>query len=305
VASINWGLIREQIIDTAVVAVNAQLRIGLERAEKDVPVRKVFTGGRQAVRFKTAAEIERDKDTRARLGLAPEILATPEAIAAVRRRGLNPIKGHRFTAGGEEFGFARTIEHPASNRPGSRKVPKFFDITTGQQLREATPSRRERGLTRNSANRANLAGTGLDLPSSRVLSDRPGKLAHPEAEFGLSARGKYELARERAISQRIQAVSADINARTGKIERINYARTGRSYLGGGLRSTLRIVEAHASQFPVIKGSLVAGDKEHDYAKYQELGTRHNPAHPFLRPRLLEWRGDLPDQLRRLFRRLGR
>lgn len=43
----------------------------------------------------------------------------------------------------------------------------------------------------------------------------------------------------------------------------------------------------------------------EYAPYQELGTRHMPAHPFLLPAAENARGSLVEALRSLERQLGR
>lgn len=303
--AIDWARLKLDIVEAAVRAVNATLYIGEERALKDVPVRKVFRGGRQTVRFKTAEEIERDRPLRARLGLAPEILATPEAVERVRRSGLNPRRSTtipnrlpgltNLETGGrvgrdDVYGFARTIEFP-SNDPRRNRF--------GQ-------TRAERGLTRNSRNRANdFMPFGEDARqldrTERALKDR-------EYERYLSSRGRNEVRSGRAVSQRYRTVQGGVQRIGGLVvarEPDIQVPVGPARVGGGLRSTIRVVRATPESYPVISGWLVAGDREHDYAKYQELGTRHNPAHPFLRPRLPEWKEELPRQLRRSLGRTGR
>ena len=286
--AIDWARLKVDIINAAVTAVNATLYIGEERALKDVPVRKVFSGGRQTVRFKTAEEVERDRGLRSRLGLAPEILATPEAIERVRAAGRNPIRS--LQRGGKEYGFARTIEFPSNDTRRNR---------FGQ-------TRADRGLTRNSRNRANdFMPFGEDARhldrTERALRDR-------EYDRYLTSRGRFEVQSGRAVSQRYrkiegakQTIGGLVVAREPDFE----VPVGPARVGGGLRSTIRIVRATPESYPVISGSLVAGDREHDYAIHQELGNRHNPAHPFLRPRLPEWKEELPRQLRRSLGRTGR
>lgn len=273
---IDWDRLKFQIVDAVVTAVNGTLYIGLDRAEHDVPVRKVFSGGRQQVRFRTATEINADRELRARVGLAPEILATQTRIRAVQLTGkrLNPIKGSLRR----------------------EEIKGFTNLDTGGPIGRDTEYGFARTVTRR--NRANdFMPYGEDSRLLKKGDDR--RLADPHAERFLTARGRYELAKGRAISARREA---RVDLSTG---RINFIETSRPRLGGGLRSTLRIVKATHETYPVIKGDLVAGDKEHDYAIHQELGNRHNPAHPFLRPRLPEWRVELPRQLGRSFRRLGR
>lgn len=308
---IDYGMLKAQLIEAAVTAINGTLTAGLIAAEKDVPVRKIFAGGRQTVRFKTAQEIEADKGVRQRLGLAPEYLATPEKIAAVKAAGKNP-KTSFFAARGLETGFARTISHPKRGRPNRAGL---------------TPA--QRGLVENRADRANdqssFFGNARVVIPGTTRSDETvftrSRLLNPEDEFGLSARGRYELkhrdrARDdkgnfygRAFAARTLKIAdtAEINARTGEVVTTQYReeKSKVTRLGGALRDSLRIERASASSYPVIEGWLIAGNAEVDYAKYQELGTRHNPAHPFLRPRLPEWKTQLPEQLRRSLGRVGR
>jgi hypothetical protein len=310
---INWGILKEDIIDAAVDAVNNVAAKGLVRAREDAPVRKVFSGGRQTVRFKTAAEIDAGREVRARLGLAPERLATAEAVGRVQALGINPRRGN-FQVGAaragrprSEEGFARTIAHPASNRPGSRQVPGMTDLFSGEAMRERTASRRERGYTRNSRNRENtFQPRGQDV---RVLDPRAlNRLSARNAEFGLTTRGRYELASGRATSTEATGLRKNKDgggSTSGLVGEGGLEATYINRVGGNLRASIRVEEADVSQYPIIKASLVAGGGDVDYAKYQEMGTRHNPEHPFLRPRIPEWREQLPVALLRSLRRLGR
>lgn len=296
---IDFAVLRQQFIDAAVTAVNGVGYKVVDRAKDKAPVRKVFSGGRQTVRFKTAEEIEAGREIRARLGLAPEILATPEAIERVRAGRINPKSSRRIK--GEEFGFARTVEHPGRlrrDRPG-----------------ESAPANRPRNL-RNRANtfadsqRARLVdpltvGAAL-VRLNRVRAERgeepeTTRLISDTAEGRLTARGRYELKTQRALSARLVRVSLDLS--TGEVRK-KYAK-GSLRIGGALRDSIHLEPASANQYPVIKASVVAGGQDAPYAKFQELGTRHNPAHPFLRPALAPAKEELPDALRRSVRRLGR
>ena len=295
--AIDWAALKTAIVNASVIAINAELHKGADRARKDAPVRQIFKGGRQTVRFKTAEEIEGDRELRSRLGLAPEILATPEAIAKVQAAGINPIRRTRIK--GTEYGFATTVQFPSRSRTRDR---------SGR-----TPA--ERGITRNARNRQNTFRppfTPDDGYNPRIVeADREGKPLEPfhlkdeGAERQLSGRGRYELRTGRAIFQRQVTVrTAAIITGRGQLVGYETARvgTGPNYLGGALRDSIRVEPASAQTYPVIEGWVVAGGGEVDYAKYQELGTRHNPAHPFLRPRLPEWRQSFPDALRRSFGR---
>jgi HK97 gp10 family phage protein len=300
--SINFAVLKQQFIEAAVVAVNATAQNAMFIAKEKAPVRKVFAGGRQTVRFKTAAEIEQGRELRSRLGLGPEILATAGTVGRVQARGLNPKRATRI--GGEEFGFARTIEAPGRTRKGSPTSYSYLRKQDGLKGGEvvtrprvsSSPSRTHTGRPRNLSNRANAWRASASLRLLDPLDkDRPfARLLSDEAESRLTARGRYELASKRAISVQIRT-----DLETGRVTS-DFPR-----LGGALRESIRVEKATAAMFPIIKASVVAGGGDVDYAKYQELGTRHNPEHPFLRPALAEVRGQLPDALLRSLRRLGR
>jgi len=272
---IDWDLLVVQIMDASITALNATAFNTAERARTKAPVRKVFRGGRQTVRFKTAQEIEADRGTRARLGLAPEILATPEALKAVMKSGRNPKKATHI--GGQEFGFARVVTH--RNRANT-----FYP--GGVLRREDTEFR---GMRRKFVSD--------DL---RLLNPKNNlELASRPATLELTSRGRNELKSGRAVSTEKFTV---FNRITGKaVEGVE----GPERLGGSLRSSIRVEKATRAQYPIIKASVLAGGGKVKYAKYQELGTRHNPAHPFLRPALAYARDELPAQLRRALGRLGR
>lgn len=80
----------------------------------------------------------------------------------------------------------------------------------------------------------------------------------------LTSRGHYEL-------------------RSGRADFIN--PNGASTLGGRLRGEIRVDPAQGSG-PVWVARVVSPTP---YAKYQERGTRHNRAHPYMRPALAQVR----------------
>jgi len=102
------------------------------------------------------------------------------------------------------------------------------------------------------------------------LNDRevagPGRLRSRQAQTQLDRRGRYELKTGRAI-----------------FEQFNGPRVagtqGTQQLGGRLRDEIH-VEPASVQGHRVSGRVVSPTP---YAKYQEFGTHHNPAHPYLRP----------------------
>ena len=72
-------------------------------------------------------------------------------------------------------------------------------------------------------------------------------------------------------------------------------RWGHAYVGGRLRNSIRAIRPSMSG-GVATAWVVAGGEEAPYAKYQEFGTAHNAAHPFLRPALAESRADIVSRI---------
>lgn len=247
---VNWRLLRDRLVGAAVDAVNTVVERGQARAQKDAPVRKVFSGGRRTLRLRTAQEIRQDRRLRARLGLAPE-----------------------------QLGQATTVD------------------TRVRTTKAGVPRSQTLGNRANRASASGLPSTNSDIRVLRPANQR--RLHFTAEEYGLNARGRYELRSGRAISRETIALKVKGVSRGGA------ELTTVSRLGGRLRATIRVEEASEDQYPVIKASLIAGSKEVPYAKFQELGTRHNPAHPFLRPRLPEWQAEIRQELKRAYGRLGR
>jgi len=120
--------------------------------------------------------------------------------------------------------------------------------------------------------------------------------------FALTARGRYELKRGRAFFgakdendsfhqvKRPEGWSGDHEDRRG-------IRVVETRLGGRLRNEIYTTP------PVRRGQWiwVWVVSPTPYARYQEFGTRHNRAHPFLRPALYEARRFLPNAIRSAFR----
>ena len=249
--TIDIGEIERRLIEAATEALDETAQKVATRARALAPVRHVFKnpitgrGFKNTVRFKSAEEISGDRAIRAKMGLAPEILATPVRVASVRSAGIHPKSS--TSIGGEVFGFART-----NSRSGrvSRRFP-FRDIDARQVQFDETTGK----------------------PS----------LVHQQFNAALTSRGTFELKSGRAI----------------------HTRAVESTFGGALRDSIHPIHAELND-SVIEARVVAGGEDAPYAKYQELGTRHNAAHPFLRPALEEKGPALVDRLaRQIAKELGR
>jgi HK97 gp10 family phage protein len=111
-------------------------------------------------------------------------------------------------------------------------------------------------------------------PQVRRETTRQFLLENPRGNV-LNTRGRYELRSGRAFFK---------NA------------NGTTTLGGRLRGSILLKDEETLHGPMVR--LYAGGEEAYYAIYQELGTRHHPAHPFLRPALDEASKYFPTYVRR-------
>ena len=231
------------------------------------------------------------------IGAVVDAVSTTAAMG--RERALKDVPVRHVFSGGRRTLRLKTAEEIKGDRALRRRLGLSPDIL-GQSQTVRTKTFISRGgvpLLRTLGNRANrfmetgpyrssfLPGVESKRTSDiRLLSDlNKHRLAEPSQEFALTGRGRYELAHpERSMS----------------------TISGETRIGGSLRSTIVVAEPDADQYPVIHAELEAGSEKVRYAKFQEMGTRHNPAHPFLRPRLPEWRAELPRQLRQALGRLG-
>ena len=235
--------------------------------------------------------------------------AVVDAVDTVAERGLirarkdAPVR-HVFSGGRRTLRF-RTASEIRSDRRLRARLGLAPEIA-GQARTVDTRTRTTKAgvpVSRTLGNRANrLEAKGLPSANSDirvVQTGNPKRLHFTAEEYGLNARGRYELRTGRALSTSLELLTPAAVRRAG-LEGVQITR-----VGGRLRASIRVVGASEDQYPIIRAALVAGNKDVDYAKHQELGTRHNPAHPFLRPRLPEWRAELPAELRRAIGRLGR
>ena len=94
----------------------------------------------------------------------------------------------------------------------------------------------------------------------------PGSLMRASSQANLSRRGRYEVRTMRAFHE------GDVGGR----------------LRDEIYATDAMVEGNRVSVRVISPT--------PYAKYQEFGTRHNAAHPFLRPALEESRANVVGQI---------
>lgn len=158
-------------------------------------------------------------------------------------------------------------------------------------------------------NRANSwRKTATDRNLVKGASGKYDILAKPEAFYGLTSRGRYELRSARAVSFNLkeQSVVSEIkNPYTGQVTKVKrhfgrfQGEGGSPRLGGSLRRSIETEDR--SEGPIIKVSVVAGGEHAPYARFVEFGTRHAAAQPFLRPALKYVEGPFKEMMRAAFR----
>lgn len=68
-----WAAMKRRVRMAGMSAVNSAAKEVESQAKKYAPIRKIFTGGSRMTRMKTLGEYMKDRKTRARLGLAPDV----------------------------------------------------------------------------------------------------------------------------------------------------------------------------------------------------------------------------------------
>lgn len=271
---------KRQVIAGVVAAVNASATKALESAIEDAPVRDVFKHGsayrRKGLRTRrlTSEEAVSENAIRKRLKYINkdgDLVTMAPAIAGVTRTR------------GRGFGGPKPLVRPKSGRnaylrrAATRKGnPNAFDpfvLDTGGVLEDKDRLTSTRG--RESDKRLRFEGV---RGGRIVVSNNKGQnvlAAFPDAlksrkdggsgyeHSPLHARGRFELRTGRSLFKRRD--------------------TGETTLGGRLRGEIEMIPAVPSD-KRIKAKVVSPTY---YAKYQEFGTRHNRATPYMRPAILK------------------
>jgi len=245
---------RNDIISAVFTGVRRSVEKAHQSAVEDAPVRAVFkkgsfrrTRGGRA-RFMTLPEANSEDAIRRRLGLARAAMGlTRTGGRPAPTSANNPYLRRAATRRGNPNSFA-----PFLIERGTSKA----DIAEARKILEET---RERGF-----GRSQDLGLEIEPPvrGGRELT-RGGRLRYRPAVSRLDARGRYDL-------------------RTG---RANFTdpKTGVTTLGGRLRKEIKPV------MPTLQGNIIRGGvvSPTSYAQYQEFGTRHNRATPYMRPAILK------------------
>lgn len=155
------------------------------------------------------------------------------------------------------------IQDRAKELAPVRKVFTSQDSSYSTRLKSISEIEGDRKMRRNLGLGAESAWINppstVERRAPQLLSLRgvtPGThtMERPSAQQRLTRRGRYELHSGRSI-------------------------TARSQLGGTLRDEIQALEV-ALDGSIIRVIVISPT---EYAMFQEYGTRHNPAHPYLRP----------------------
>jgi len=199
-------------------------------------------------------------------------LSEGATIVAERARQHAPIR-KVFGGGRRQMRFLSVAEHEQIKGMrsalglqafGSAGPPRALRVASQHVVNNfsASSKRRQFATVVTRGNSANM-----NVPAMRALGSTPGTLWSPRAEQHLTRRGKSEL----------------------KSMRANY----KGSLGGRLRGEIYVVPATVGG-KTVKAMVVSPTS---YAKYQEFGTRHHPAHPFMRPAAEESGGQVVKAVR--------
>ena len=207
--------------------------------------------------------------------LAPVRHIFSEDRYTIRYKRASEIEADRGVRAQLGLSVEGSLDNPRPRTARYRSPLRFTEPSNrwaGRYGSKPTPKWRERRLAAASQHLAEYQ----DEMRSRKLGNDP---------FGtvLDRRGAYEV--KLAI-----ASSRSHNPRSARS-----LRWGHGYVGGSLRNSIKATRPRVGG-GYAEAWVLAGGEEAPYAKYQEFGTRHNAAHPFLRPALAESRADVVSRI---------
>lgn len=259
----------KQVIAAITTGVRVSAEKAMASAIEDAPVREVFR--------KTGK-----KGGGLRRGLRTRPLTPEEADSEMEQRNILNL----FPAGpGHRTRGKRVRDNPYLRRAATRRGnPNSFQpfvlrpATTRKDIREA----------KEIFERAQELGYGRgqifqmepepEIRGGREVT-RTGRLRSAKARRHLTGRGRYE-------------------ERTG---RANFTKGGVTTLGGKLRGSIHMNGPHVVG-GIIKASVVSPVY---YSKFQEFGTRHNRATPYMRPAALKLTTSYRREIVKAINSLGR
>lgn len=233
-------------------AINATLYRIEGVAKERAPVRNIFAEGMtRKLRLKTAAEFAGDMKIAASLsnGGHPVAVSTKTAeIFGRSKHGRSFSRGHTGSfMGSITFGGKTVRNRERAATPFANERTGYGTTQGGQLFRTAH------------AQGASLEKERLPFRAASNFESHSGGTRFM-GHF-LSARGRYEV-------------------KTPKRSFYKEEQT----IGGRLRGEIDVIVAAEWEGEQIWGYVISPTP---YAKYQEFGTRHNAAHPYLRPALRE------------------
>lgn len=193
---------------------------------------------------------------------AVQALGQGAQIVSARAKARAPIRnifGVQYSFRTKSIGEINAAREALGGEVGSRTTwrhEEYVPIKTASGMRSSLQRdwRQRRTTTAN----AHLADYKAEMASR--------KIGEPPQDTKLSKRGAYEV----------------------KSKRASYSTWKHLHTGGRLRGEIYATDPNASGSSAEAWVIAPTE----YAKYQEFGSRHNRAHPFLRPAAEESRGEV-------------
>lgn len=247
---------KNNVMTAIFTGINRSLEKAHQSAVEDAPVRSVFRKTRvrggglrrgQRARTLSFAESNEEEAMRRTFGEA----SSPTGQRTVGRKAPanlnNPYLRRAATRRGNPNSFAPFLLERGTSKKDVEEARKIF------------AEQRARGFGKNQRLEEDFERSA---PVRGGREIRGGRLTSKRAQASLSARGRAEL-------------------RSGRANFTDSA--GVTTLGGRLRKEIGIARP-TLQGTIIKGSVVSPTP---YARFQEFGTRHNKATPYMRPAVLK------------------
>jgi hypothetical protein len=284
--TIDWDAILDHILTAASIALRADLLTLRSHAQYHAPVRKLFST-RGAPRRPNSWTLRRGGrrayEGRGPSNFGPRLYASFLAQRPRQRQFKIKSAASFLEIHGGNRGF---YGHPNSLIPVFRvrdEDTHKVKLTQAGDFRRINPS--SYSITRSLDPYPHFMER--EQATGRVRNynepgESPMRLINPATQQ-LTARGRWEIKNGRAKQEALRDSSLDEPEGTPGAFQQYLEGTGIFRIGGRLRETIYV------KFPRMEGDVLVGYvvSPVPYALFQEFGTRHNRAQPYMRPALYE------------------
>ena len=333
--NVDWNAVERKLMDRGKRALNATLDWTVDQAQKYAPVRSSFEATNEKRRFHEQTGLRGRMGPAFQRGgradTAQEMDAFMTQFHRGRQREKQVIVITSFDKGQRSVGGVKTVagvkkggvgEGPGESRTRRYGRANSFSPIFSEGLETHTALDTYRNIERQAGNQSKpqkyLDSEGRQTYRLDTAVELTGKTGSPlqatptawggfvlaSGERRLSQRGRFELRHAAAVEVKEREVSlfrstgqhalANQLAKSFRPSAVFRSASGGITLGGRLRGEIHRTQV-VEDAGEIWGEVVSPTP---YATYQEYGTAHNRAHPYMRPALYDARPVLHRNLKR-------